>query len=388
MSVKQRDNGSWNVIFRDTTGAQRWRNFGYGKDAEKEAHAFDLELKANRKRGKRPAPEPEKMHFRDLFDLYLKDREINGASKSYVDEIKSWFNNTLSKKEYLNKAVDDLQYDDILKLFKEYKDAGRKQSTIRRYGGYLRAVFHFGIHHGKTQKDPLLRWKKGTDQKKEITLTHEDVEKVMRNAAPHLRWGLEVLWNFGLRPGESELLKLKWEHVNWNDNSISVFATKTKKWRFIPIEEEFKNRLLEMKEKAKSEYIIEYRGKPLKKFRRSFRYACRKAGIPDSVVMYDMRHLWITKMLNEQGEPGSISEMAGHSSIKMTMDVYHHPITASKRHAISLLPKSPVIVDPPKPEKKAKKAANISANSDDFQAGGDRYGVLANKIEENHETVV
>jgi integrase len=76
-----------------------------------------------------------------------------------------------------------------------------------------------------------------------------------------------------VRTGESELLALTWNDIEWDDSSIKLYATRTKTIYVIPIALEFLALLKVILQKAQTGYIIEYQGKPLRKFRRSLKTA-------------------------------------------------------------------------------------------------------------------
>ena len=46
MSVHQRDDGRWIVVFKGTDGKRKERSFGRGPDAEAAAYAFDAAMKS------------------------------------------------------------------------------------------------------------------------------------------------------------------------------------------------------------------------------------------------------------------------------------------------------------------------------------------------------
>lgn len=51
-------------------------------------------------------------------------------------------------------------------------------------------------------------------------------------------------------PGPSELFSIRWQDVDFDRNYVQVFATKTKSWRDIPINQEFRAKLLSSKGSA------------------------------------------------------------------------------------------------------------------------------------------
>ncbi len=46
-------------------------------------------------------------------------------------------------------------------------------------------------------------------------------------AEPHCQWALDVAFNTGCRPGETELFKLKFTDVDWEKGTLLIRGTKT-----------------------------------------------------------------------------------------------------------------------------------------------------------------
>jgi integrase len=332
--VYEKPSGSIYVSYRDETGRQYTKTFGKGGGAQKAAEAYSLRLEADRKEGKRPHAPVREIYFDDLAQRYVDDRRDNGASESYISELKGLLNNHIVKL-ISDKPVDKLCYDDIKRVADYYKN--RSHSTRNRYFGYLRAIFRFGIRNEITSNNPLKAWVRKREEPRPFNLTEEDLKKICENAPPHLQWAIDVEWNLGTRPGPSELLALKWADVHFDSNVVSVCATKTRKRREIPFGEDFKLRLLAKRKEAKSDYVIEYKGKPVKKLVRSFRTACRNAGLSHRYEMYDVRHLVATTLLNRGGDLASVSAILGNS-IKICAEVYCHAQSEAKRRTIECLP--------------------------------------------------
>ena len=70
------------------------------------------------------------------------------------------------------------------------------------------------------------------------------IARCMACAEPHLRWAMEVCFNLGTRPGESELLSLRWENVDFVAGTVRIYASKTKTYRTVPINPEFLKRMV------------------------------------------------------------------------------------------------------------------------------------------------
>lgn len=70
--------------------------------------------------------------------------------------------------------------------------------------------------------------------------------------------------------------------------------------------------------------------------RRHFDPAIARAGIPE-IRFHDMRHTCATLLLEAGMHPKVVSEMLGHSSVKVTMDLYAHATPAMHRVATSAM---------------------------------------------------
>lgn len=335
MSVHMRKNNETYYVNYPKDGKRTTKNFGKGPDAKRAAEAFDFEIKAKLKRGVHTPVTSETIYFNELAQFWINTKKAQGIDGAWL---KDWVN--IMNKNFLEELsripLDMLTQDMIMRIIVD-KYSECTQTTRNRYISYLKIMFNFGVEQDFIKKNPLARWKKGKEEPRQTKLTYTDLKRIKKHAAPHVAWAIELAYKLGVRTGKSELLSLKWEHVDWANHQIRVYATKTKTWRSIPVSDIFIRELRERMYKARTPYMIDYRGKPVKSIRKAFRTACRKAGVDDSVTTYDIRHLVCTTMLRRGGDPASVSKLMGHSSTKMTMDVYAHASEKEKVRATKLL---------------------------------------------------
>ena len=57
---------------------------------------------------------------------------------------------------------------------------------------------------------------------------------------------------------------------------------------------------------------------------RSFKAVLRRADLPSSVRLYDLRHTCATLLLSRNVHPKYVQELLGHASIAQTLDTYSH----------------------------------------------------------------
>ncbi|MBI4805883.1 MAG: tyrosine-type recombinase/integrase [Desulfovibrio sp.] len=86
-----------------------------------------------------------------------------------------------------------------------------------------------------------------------------------------------------------------------------------------------------------TDHLVEYRCKPVTCHRRSFRTACKAAGITYDVITYDIRHLYATTLLSRGGDLAAVSKQTGHSSTVMTANVYYQEMAGEKKRVAELL---------------------------------------------------
>jgi len=151
----------------------------------------------------------------------------------------------------------------------------------------------------------------------------------------------------GMRPGE--LLGLKWEDVDLEGASLRVnralsngklTTTKTKRSRrridlsagtVRALKAHRKRQLEERMQKAglwQEDGLVfpSSAGTPLshRNVVRAFKDLLKRARLPESTRLYDLRHTCATLLLNASVHPKYVQELLGHASISLTLDTYSH----------------------------------------------------------------
>lgn len=70
-------------------------------------------------------------------------------------------------------------------------------------------------------------------------------------------------------------------------------------------------------------------------YRRVFKPAVRRAGLPDGTCFHSLRHTYASWLIANGEQPKVISELMGHSSIDVTMDVYGHLMPGTRARAVA-----------------------------------------------------
>lgn len=68
-----------------------------------------------------------------------------------------------------------------------------------------------------------------------------------------------------------------------------------------------------------------------------FKQALKKAELPETIRLYDLRHTCATLLLRAGENPKVVSERLGHASIVLTLDVYSHVLPDMQKAAAEKL---------------------------------------------------
>ena len=336
MAVIKKKDGRYFCVYYDDTGKQVWVPFGRGPEAKKRATAYDLEIKARKKKGY-PIEEPEKIDITNLAAMYLEAKGNSIHRRTYNSIV--FLINEIIYPILGGKAITSLKKKHLLEVIKKLEDRNISPATVNRYLSYLNAILNWGVQNEIITSNPF----KGFKRKKETQyaipiLTQDELKRILGAAPEHLRWAVLVVFYTGCRPGESELFSLKWEDINWQEHTITIRGAKTGKIRKVFINDAFYQLLCEKYKTRDCDYIISYRGKPVKSLKRAWSTAKKKAGINKRLRLYDLRHAFATYLLSQGADLKAVSELMGHHSTKMTADRYYQLVEKLKKEAVNKLP--------------------------------------------------
>lgn len=209
----------------------------------------------------------------------------------------------------------------------DIKDFLAKPQMVNTQRNYHSAIKKFyDICLGQKDKFRYIPYAR-KDQKLPIVLSQQEVQK-MFDVCENLKHKviLALLYSCGLRV--SELINLKWEHINRSRMVINIIQAKGNKDRQVMLP----NQIIPLLEK----YWHQYKSKVfiLNGWKDELQYSERsvgqvikqlahKAGINKRVWTHLLRHCSFTHMLEQGTDLVLIQKIAGHSSIKTTQ-IYTH----------------------------------------------------------------
>lgn len=214
--------------------------------------------------------------------------------------------------------------------------------TVRIIKSTLREVLNWLYQEGVInfsgkQAFPLIR--KDTRHKLLSTYSEEEIKKILEVIDTTNAHGkciflvISLLAYYGLRVGD--IINLKYDNFDFENNSIKIIQQKTKKELVLPLIDEVKFPLLDYlkngrPKSADSEYILSTMHAPYTKFNntssihRMVTRAMTVAGVNFENKQHGphaLRHSLATNMINNNVPISAISNVLGHSSTRTT-DIY------------------------------------------------------------------
>lgn len=169
---------------------------------------------------------------------------------------------------------------------------------------------------------------------------------------------IRVMVNSGMRPGE--LSSLKFEDIDWEADRLAVVSdhqrkTKTRKTRYIPLNQELKEELLFLKENLpkrgghqsqaylprkahQRNYVFcQPDGSKTVSFKHSIDRALARHGIK-GVTPHGLRKTFFSMLARQKVHPRVAQELLGHADMRLTMKVYTQIDDDQLREAVNQLP--------------------------------------------------
>lgn len=365
MSVHQLKDGRWYVEYRDKSkkSGRAREYFGRGLEAEKQARERNESLSLRPYTPSTPSEGANTLN--DLAESYIQAK-IGSMQKTSLDALNYKLQSIILPElghrsalritdsvmdRYVAKRLNtDLtvwagpKTKKKIVLDKNGMPKKISRSTVHRELTDIIAILNWSVKRKYIKVNPLAGYEKPKKDNAVIEPpTMAEIQALLQHSAAHLRRCLVISFYTGLRPGQTELLSLKWNAVDLRAKTILIRSSRKGGpiSRTVPIHTAFLKLLKKWKKEDKdktAEEIITYKGQPVQRIKKAFYAAKKRAGITRRLRAYDFRHAFATMLLSEAGDLKSTSEILGHSRIQTTMDIYQHTNSKMHRKTINKLP--------------------------------------------------
>jgi integrase len=311
----------------------------------KDADAFLALCTVNKRQGI-PLPEQEPdVTMTDAIIAFKKELELEVRNKRIRASTKQFYLDCLPR------IAEHFRYSSLLSITRDALNqylASRDVSDGRKRHEYITLMRIYGVQlAGQTMLTRPLMYAKVQELKQchKPQQTTDAVPKSLasrqisslRDAAKksgnvQMQMILELALQTGLR--RANILGMQWRWIDWRNATITVPGEHSKNGReiVIPIANALKS-LLRLY-RIKQGHTIDLFSKI--NFRRQWERLVKESGIGD-VTFHQLRHSFVVAGLEHGIDLGTMSELAGHSTIGITKDIYGKLSMGHKRAAIELM---------------------------------------------------
>lgn len=201
--------------------------------------------------------------------------------------------------------------------------AGRKNGTIRTELNHLRIVLAWAEKTGLIAKAPTLELPPRAAPK-ERHLTRAEFDRLLEaSETPHLRLYLNLA--IGTAGRNAALLELTWRQVDFARGLIylgNALTMRSRKGRAtVPMNDTLRAALSAVREGARTDYVIEWAGQPVRSVKTALKKAAKRAGLT-GVSPHVLRHSAACWMAEDGRSMDEIATFLGHSDSAITSRVY------------------------------------------------------------------
>lgn len=309
--------------------------------------------------------------FRAVYGLWLTTYQLTVKESSLV-KLKQKFDN------YILPAFGSYEMDKInpanVQQFANFMCLEKENKHYKEYISNVSRIFEFAIRQGLAKKNPVkmitIPKKKADLSEKSINFfTKDQLKKFLDDAKANEPTKIFTFFHLmaftGCRQGE--ILGLQWQCIDFDNQTLTVKQTLTrgenrrlyleepktrKSRRVIPLDPDTVKILKQWRLVQRSEWLhvgtntmsadqmifTNSKNEPIQLThpRLWMHRICKRANLP-KLSPHALRHTYATMMISEGIDFKTVSELLGHTSVSMTLDIYAGVYEEKKTAAVNLL---------------------------------------------------
>lgn len=347
----KRGQPAWGVRLKYKNNADQWRAKTWrGFRTERQARTFRDQARDAREGTQCPQLAPAsptlRTYLQDWLDTYVAPNCKRSTALSYIRVINRYWLPVVGEV-----PVNRLSIDDCKQVLTALLDAGKSRQTIRNVLGPVREALNHAVGEQRLAANPLLALKPHLrqlrDPKRHIHPLTRKQQTALVNAAraldPTLHRAILLGTYTGMRPGE--LLGLQWQDIDWKQKTLTIRRARV--WHHMDTPKNHHLRVIDLappllkgwrppKAVPPTDFLFQPYGRPATYdwYAAGFQQARQAAKLPPCTPKI-LRHTYASMMIAIGANPKYIQTQMGHSSIKVTFDIYGH-LFQTERYADQL----------------------------------------------------
>ena len=347
----------WQVYWNNPyTKKRECEAFETRQEAEEKDSLIKYKLRFERESfqfGAKDGPQ-ETMTLEALYILYLKEKQF--PLESAANQLTAM---RTALRLYGSTPIKEIGQKQIQAVLDAHMQSGNKPVTVTYRMKKLKTLLLWAEKKGYCKAPTFPELPKARYEKFRPP-TSRELEAMLVEAPEHIKRVIIIGSQCGVRVGPCELFSLTWADVDFDRKILLVHGSHKNPnapWREVPIRESLIPRFRAWHEavmKEKIQYLIHYKGKPVKSINDAWRATMRRAFIERRIRPYDLRHAFATELIAAGVDIGTVAKLMGHSGPTMLLTHYQYVMDRQKREAVENLPELSYVpkMCPREPDKK------------------------------------
>lgn len=311
----------------------------------------------------------KKIFYKDWIYLWLIEKKDYIKESTYANYSNNIFNHIIPNlgdytlSELNHKIIQDF----LLELSKNGKkngSGGLSEKTIKDITIIIKGSIKKGINEDKIKHIELtFNYPKENKDKNIYILTKHEQNKLtdyVLNNLTSRNIGILLSLYSGIRIGE--LCALQWKDIDFKNNMLHINKTLQRVYikdnnvkkskviitnpkthnaeRDIPLNKDFAKELKNYKTNSE-DYLLSCTNKWIepRTYRRFFERTLKKANV-EKINFHGLRHTFATNCIKLGVDYKTVSELLGHTTVNITLNLYVHPQMSQKKKCINLICKN------------------------------------------------
>lgn len=267
----------------------------------------------------------------EILNVYEKQKEKEGKKESVRYQLKPLH-------KFFGHLVVEGISDNVIDAYYSFRE-NIKTGTIRRELSILAAALNMAKQKRVIQDAPKIHLPQQSPAR-EYWITKEEYQKLLEEAKKSFHLYVFISLAIGTLARKGAILGLTWDRVNFETGLIDLIDPEirqtNKRRATVPMNDTLRAVLLQAKEAAQTDHVVEYHGQPVDDIKKAFQRCAKRAGLP-KVTPHILRHSGATWLAMKGRPMYEIARYLGHSNIQTTYRIYAKYSPDYLRDAANLL---------------------------------------------------